>query len=155
MTPVEAFIEATKVRAKAYSFLYEEMVNEIGRENADKIFSNATYKLGVDKSKLYSEEARKNAKILAEEFVSNPLSHEVFKQSVIEGDENKAVIQMKRCPLVDKWKEMGLSRDKIKTLCDLAYRVDFGKIESLGYKMRFDKRLSDNDDSCMLVIEKM
>jgi len=154
MTPVEAFIEATKVRAKAYLFLYEEMKAEIGEEKAKKIFSNAVYKLGIDKSKLYPDNVKASAISIAEEFVSNPLSREVFKQSIISGNDDKAIIKMERCPLVDKWNEMKLSENKIKTMCDLAYRIDFGKIESLGFKLTFDKRIADGEDSCVLIIEK-
>jgi hypothetical protein len=52
------------------------------------------------------------------------------------------------------WKEMGLSKKRIVKLCDLAYRVDFGKIESLGYRLTFCSRIADNEKSCILDIKR-
>jgi hypothetical protein len=54
--------------------------------------------------------------------------------------------------LVDMWKEMNLSEDKIKLLCDVACRIDFGNVESKGLKLEFKSRISYRDASCVLDI---
>lgn len=154
MTPEEAFINATKLRAKAYYYIFEEFSNELGEEKAIKIFSKAIYKFGEDKSKVFSDNAKKSAKKFGEEFVSNPISNKVFKQKFLEGNEEFAKVEMKNCPLVEMWKEMGLSKEKISIMCDIAYMVDFGKTESAGYKLKFNSRIADSDDCCLLEIKK-
>lgn len=154
MTPEKAFITATKARAKAYYFIFEEFANEIGEEKAKEIFSKAIYKFGIDKSKTFSNDAKKSAKKFGEEFVSNPISNKVFKQTFIEGNNDYAKIEMKNCPLVEMWKEMRLSKEKISLMCDIAHMVDFGKTETAGYKLKFNSRIADGDDCCLLEIQK-
>jgi hypothetical protein len=154
MTPVEAFTTATKARAKAYYFIFEEFANEIGEEKAIKIFSKAIYKFGIDKSKKFSNKAKKSAKQFGEEFVSNPISNKVFKQTFIEGNNDYAKVEMKNCPLVEMWKEMGLSKEKISLLCDIAHMVDFGKTESSGFNLKFNSRIADGENCCQLEINK-
>ena len=61
MNPVEAFVEATKVRAKAYVYIFDAMVDEIGEEKAKKIFSKATYNMGKDKIENLTDEEKKSA----------------------------------------------------------------------------------------------
>lgn len=153
MTPIEAFISATKLRAKAYYYIFEEFANELGEKKAKEIFSKAIYKFGEDKSKQFSDNSKQSPKNFGEEFVSNPISNKVFKQKFLEGNNNQAKIKMENCPLVEMWKEMGLSKKKISTLCDIAHMVDFGKTESAGFELKFNTRIADGDDCCLLEIQ--
>jgi hypothetical protein len=77
-----------------------------------------------------------------------------FGQSIVSSDENSAKIEMTNCALVAMWKEMGFSDERILKLCDLAYQVDFGKIESLGYSLSFCSRIAGKGESCILEITK-
>jgi hypothetical protein len=151
---LNAFENATKTRAKAYAYIYEELLGTVGEKKADKIFSKAIYRLGIDKSKKFPANAKKSAKEVADYFIKDPVSRAAFKQSVVSGDEKSARIQMKSCYLVKMWKEMGLSDARILKLCDLAYQVDFGKIESLGYHLEFSSRIADKGKACVLEITK-
>jgi len=154
MTPEQAFIQATKTRAKAYFYLYEELSKEFGDEKACEVFSRAIYRLGIDKSGKFSDRAGLCAMAFAEEFVKDPVSSKVFSQNVLEADNENARIEMKSCPLVDTWKEMKLSCDTIKLMCDLACQVDFGTIESKGYKLYFPQRIACGDESCILEVRR-
>jgi hypothetical protein len=49
---------------------------------------------------------------------------------------------------VEAWDDMGLSPEEKKTLCDIAYQVDFGKFETAGYKLKFDCRIAEGDSTC-------
>ena len=151
---IAAFEKATMLRAKAYALIYEELAKETGEKKADKIFMKAIYRLGVDKSKTYSAKAKKNAKAFAEEFVKDPVGSSMFRQRVISADDDRAEIEMKYCPLVKIWKSMGLPKKKISKLCDMAYQVDFGAIESLGYNLKFRCRIADDCKSCILDVSK-
>jgi hypothetical protein len=154
MTAEEAFIKATKARAKAYYYLYEEMVKEFGVQKADKVFSKAMYNLGLEKAETFRPESKDSAEILADEFVKDGLGKKVFSQTVIESSNLKAVIEMRSCPLVAAWKEMNLSEQKIKKLCDMAHQIDFGTVEGKGLSLNFPNRIACGDESCLLEVYK-
>jgi hypothetical protein len=153
-TVQKTFENATKVRAKAYAYIYEELVKELGAKKADSLFSKAIYRLGKDKAANYPESAKKSAEGVARFFIKDPVSRGAFKQSILSANDTEALIEMKNCALVAMWKEMGYSDARIRKLCDLAYQVDFGKIESLGYNLRFRSRIADNKKSCILEITR-
>jgi hypothetical protein len=154
MTPEEAFIQATKFRAKAYYYLYEELSKDAGNSHAFDICSRAIYKLGIDKSKTFKKESENSAEILAEEFVKDDIGRSVFAQKILNGNKNESCIEMKKCPLVDMWKDMDLSAEMIQKLCDIAHQIDFGTIEGKGFKLNFRSRISYSGDSCILEIHR-
>ncbi|HEX9063343.1 MAG TPA: L-2-amino-thiazoline-4-carboxylic acid hydrolase [Clostridia bacterium] len=154
MTNEEVFIQASKLRAKAYYYLFDEFSKEIGEEKTQEIFKKAIYRLGLDKSESFSSAAGLSAKTFAEEFVKDPIGKNVFKQSILEAQEDKAVVEMKGCPLVDLWKELNLSDEQIAKLCDAAHQIDYGTVEGKGLKLKFPTRLSHGGSSCILEINK-
>lgn len=154
MTTEEAFINATKMRAKAYYYIFKEFADELGEKKAKEIFSRAIYKFGEDKPKVFPARAKISAKKFGEVFVSNPLSNKAFKQKFLEGNDEYAKVEMKNCPLVEMWKEMGLTKEEISTMCDIAYMTDFGKTESAGLNLKFNSRIALGDYCCLLEINK-
>jgi hypothetical protein len=151
---VEAFEKATRLRAKAYAYLYEELVEKIGKAIADEVFSKAIYRLGEDAAHTIPEQSLKNPAAIADNFIDDPIPRCVFRQSIVKSDNHSAVVEMKQCPLVVVWREMALPPSRIRKLCDLAYRIDFGKIETLGYRLDFRSRIADGDNSCILEISE-
>lgn len=153
---LQAVSEANKTRAQAYYFLYKEMEKKIGKESAVEIFKNAMYKMGKEKSsKKYSNQAKENAEILAEEFVNKDKLHkDLFQKKKVKAEKNECEIQMYNCPLVEKWQEMKLAESEISLLCDLAYQIDYGTFETLGYKLEFLSRCADGDNCCHLHLIK-
>jgi len=154
MNPAEAYIKATKLRAKAYAYFYDEMTREFGSQSADKIFTAATYRLGIDGSGMYSQEAKHSARKLGEEFTSDPLLREVFQQELLAANDETVTIKMKQCPLVDQWKEMNVPQLEIEKLCQLANRIDYGIFESLGYELASPQQISRGGESCILVVTR-
>jgi len=151
---VKAFKNATMMRAKAYAYIYDELLKQTGMKKADEIFSKAIYRLGADKTGNFTIKAKKSLKNLALEFIKDPVSRAVFRQNILSCTEDNLKIEMKSCPLVDMWKKMGLSKTRIQKLCDLAYQIDFGKIEGLGYGLKFNSRIACGNRSCVLDIIK-
>jgi len=147
--------DAIKLRAQAYSFIYDEISSVNGKEKADEIFKKAIYKLGSVKSSSYNYNAKTDASILSDEFVNKDTVHkEIFKKQQLSSNKNECVLEMKKCPLVEKWKQSGIDTKEISHLCDLAYQIDFGTFETLGYKLNFRQRLADGADSCILELKK-
>ena len=154
MTPELSFIQATKFRAKAYFYIFDELSENIGEEKAIKILSKATYRLGIDKAGTFKKESESNAEILSNEFIKDEIGRNVFGQTVINGNENEAKIEMKKCPLVEMWKEMKLSKEMIQKLCGIAHQIDFGTVEGKGFNLKFASRISYGNESCILEISK-
>ncbi len=154
MTPEQAFINATKFRGRAYYYFYDEMAKAFGEDRAAEVYSKAIYRLGIDKSNSFKKESGKSAMALADDFVGNETGRNVFAQTILSADENEATIEMKNCPLVEAWKEMNLTDEMISRLCDLAYQVDYGTVEGLGFKLDFKSRISDGCPACILHIHK-
>ena len=154
MTPEQAFIQATKFRAKAYFYFFDELSEEIGEEKAKEVLSKAIYRLGIDKSNTFAEESETSAKILSDEFIKDEIGRNVFDQAVLSGNNKQASIEMKNCPLVEMWKEMKLSKDMIQKLCDMAHQIDFGTVEGKGFNLKFASRISYGNKSCILEISK-
>ena len=153
-TPEEAFVKATRARAKVYHYLYEELLSELGEEKAEEIFSKAIYKYGIDNSNVFSDRSRESAGAFAGEFVKDPIGRSVFSQTILTGDKDRAVIEMKNCPLVQQWLEIGLPPEKVRRLCDIAHQVDFGTIEGKGFNLKFPTRISYGEGSCVLEISR-
>jgi len=150
----QAFEEATKLRAKAYAYFFEELIKEMDVQAAKDLCSRATYRLGLDKAETIPEKSRDSAQKIAEHFVANSVGNAVFNQRILSADKNKAVIEMKNCPLVIMWRDMKLPNTRICTLCDFAHKIDYGNIEGAGFKLSFTSRIACGDESCILEISK-
>jgi hypothetical protein len=60
---------------------------------------------------------------------------------------------MEACPLVFAWKEMGLSEEKIQTLCEVASAIDKGTFETETTELVFTHQLGKGDLKCRLMIQ--
>ncbi len=80
---------------------------------------------------------------------------EMFEKEIVCEGEDKCVAKFHRCPLVDAWREYGLSPERIDRLCDLANKGDFGRASNFKKaKLSFPKRIGGGDDYCELLIER-
>jgi hypothetical protein len=59
-----------------------------------------------------------------------------------------------RCPLVFGWKRMGLEPEMIEKLCKIAHQVDYGNVESFGFKLDMDPGLGQGEERCTLLVRK-
>jgi hypothetical protein len=151
---IDTFISTTKLRAKAYAYFYEEAEKEVGQAKAVEMFKRAAYRLGLDKSKSFRQEAHESAAELAEDFKSDPVGEHVFQIKIINKSENKAEIAMSYCPLLEMWREMKYSPDEICRLCDIAHQIDYGTIEGCGFALEFPERAACCGEKCILKISK-
>jgi len=147
---------ANKMRAILYHYLLDETEQAVGAEKAAEIFRKATHRRGRDIQKMYGdcltgcdfrEVARKFVAISAAEGT-------LFTPAVESADDDRAVVTMKTCPLVEAWKEMGLSGDRIARLCDVASAIDHGTFESEATTLAFSHKLGQGDEMCRLIISK-
>ncbi len=155
---LEQVAQATRQRAAVYAHLYRVLKSRLGEEQAVALMSEAIRDHGREKSrKGYSAEARGGDLVrAAEEFASpDPAKQYQFAPRVVSAAPDEAVIAMSRCPLVDQWREMGLSAGDVATLCRIARSVDFGTWEgALPFALAFEGTRGDGKDACVLRIRK-
>lgn len=152
----QALNRVTILRAKAYVYLYEEISKVVGEKRAKEICSNTTYRLGTEIFNEFSKKANKPSLTLAElstAIVTTPEHGTVYKKEQVISKKNNVKIKIKNCPLVQTWREMGLSTEKIKLMCDIAHQIDIGTIKSAGYDITFPFRISTGEDSCTMEIK--
>ena len=142
-------VNELKNRARIYINIYRELSREIGAEKAAVILKRALYARGREKGlQLASRIAEPNLHELAVAFMEGNADMDAFGHEVVEERSDSIVLRLNRCPLVEAWKEAGLSLKEQKALCDIAYQVDFGKFETAGYKLAFSCRVADACKSC-------
>ncbi len=142
-----------KNRARIYIHLYRELSNELGREKAAVILKRALYARGKEKGLQLAEKIGKpDLHKLALAFVEGKAKMDAFGHEVAQEEPDAVLLRLNRCPLVEAWKEEGLSSEEQKVLCDIAYQVDFGKFEAAGYTLAFTCRIAEAGASCDLKV---
>lgn len=143
-------------RAALYYFIFNEMRCELGEEKAVEIMSRAIHKRGVEhgKQKYGAAAAARDFAAIGEMFVAgSACDGELFEPGVDEVRADGVVLTMKACPLVDAWRELGLSDADVDTMCAVASAVDVGTYEGIGLAFGFRERLGEADGArCVLDI---
>ena len=146
-----ALSKELKNRAQIYVHIYFELSKEIGQERAVAILKRALYARGREKGlQLSARIGAPNLHELAVAFMEGQADMDAFGHEIVQEHSDYVLLRLNRCPLVDAWREMGLSPDEQKILCDIAYQVDFGKFETAGYHLQFSCRIADACKSCDL-----
>lgn len=63
----------------------------------------------------------------------------------------ESVIRFHHCPLQAKWEKMGLSKERINQLCNIANKADLGRASNFKHvELSFPKRIGGGDEYCEL-----
>jgi hypothetical protein len=116
----------------------------------------AIYRWGGVKSERYRELAeKKDFTGIAKEFIkTSPCNGKLFKPKINKVDAHSAIVDMERCPLVEAWKEMGLSESEVAKMCEIANATDFGKYEGMGFKLNIESTIAKGEERCRLIIKE-
>ena len=148
---ISVLVGEIKNRARIYVHIYRELSKEVGEEKATEILKKAIYARGREKGLQLADRIKTpDLHDLAVTFVEGKGQMDAFGHEVVHEANGQVVLRLKRCPLVEAWKEAGLSPAERRKMCDIAYQVDFGKFETAGYTLSFDCRISDDGGSCDL-----
>lgn len=153
---VDDTLSAFKFRGVMYYYLFDEMKREFGREKAREVFKRATYRKGVDIQKNYKKSMDNlDFKGLAKDFCDlSAANGSIFHPGIEEVNDNEAIITMASCPLVESWKELGLSPEEIDEMCEVSSAIDYGTFESYVTKLAFSHRIGSGDKMCRLIVSK-
>jgi hypothetical protein len=140
-----------KNRARIYVHVYRELSQEIGEDRAAQVLKRALYARGKEKGEeLARKTGRPDLHKLALAFMEGRGDMDAFGHEIVREQADSVLLRLNQCPLVEAWTEAGLSPAETRTLCDIAYQVDFGKFETAGYRLVFDRRIADGEESCDL-----
>jgi hypothetical protein len=140
-----------KNRARIYVHIYRELSREVGQEKAIEILKRALYARGREKGLQLKEKiGEPDLHELAAAFVEGHADLDAFGHEIVQEHSDYVLLRLNRCPLVDAWREAGLSPAEQKIMCDIAYQVDFGKFETAGYRLAFRCRIAAACKSCDL-----
>ena len=137
-------------RATWFALLYRNFSDVLPEEEVQRLARKAIFEFGLMKAEKDSQEFSPQAWI--QKHVDKG-SFEVF-DSDIEIHEDYSIQQMKFCPLVEAWKEMGCSAEEIALFCDIAMEGDRGRAAGHGMEMELDRTIGKGDICCNLVIRK-
>ncbi len=130
-------------RALMYAYLYDELATELGEERATEIMKRAIRRRGVEVGAKYRDAAsRGDLAEVARIFVEgSPAAGSLFEPGVEEAPaEDRLVLRMTSCPLVDAWEAAGYDAEYIDHLCEVAAEVDHGTFEGAGLELVFLER---------------
>ena len=144
---------AIEHRATWMALMYEE-AEKMGID-AEKMVRNAIRKCGH----IHGENIKNSTKnkdsldsfgysFVNEETIKN------FEMKFKERDNDKLYIEFNYCPLVNAWKKLGLSDEKIELLCDIAMEGDRGIAETMGYNFNLLETIAKCNKTCKVNFNK-
>ncbi len=141
-------------RAHIYRHLLDVLDAELGSERAEELVSRAIRCRGLETGEKYAEAlATGGLEAVGNLFCEgSPCGGVLFRPSVAEheGDE-RIVLRMEACPLVDAWEIAGLSPEEVDRLCRVAAAVDEGTFERAGLQLTFlERRGVPGHERCLL-----
>lgn len=125
---------AFKNRARLYKNLLDELTAALGPERAEALLVAAIEKRGEEAGRaLFAHLSAPNAAQVADTFLAvSPAEGTLFPHTRTQDKAGRVTIAVSRCPLLDAWREDGLSDTEIARLCRIAGRFDNGCFGAAG-----------------------
>lgn len=137
-------------RAVWFALLYDGFKEVLPEEEVERVARKAIFEYGKMKAKSDPVPFTHVDWVKRHEKKGSAL---VF-DSDIECQQCYSVQQMKYCPLVAAWKDMGFSKDYLAKFCDIAMEGDRGRAAAHGVSMTLEKSIGKGDSECRLVIHE-
>ncbi len=85
-------------------------------------------------------------------FMMGPeVGRHVYGMEAIQLKKEHSIAHFHHCPLYEKWKQLGLSEERINQLCNIANKADLGRASNFKHvDLTFPKRLGVGDEYCEL-----
>ncbi len=130
-------------RALMYAYLYEELADELGEERATELMKRSIHRRGLEVGRAYRAAAHAgDLEEVGHIFCDrSPCEGQLFEPGIEEQDDDKIVLRMSSCPLMDAWRGAGLDPEEIEHMCEIASAVDEGTFEGAGLELTFLDRL--------------
>ena len=116
------------------------------------ILKKAIYRVGQTWGEKLGE--CENPSVFWNKLVGSDDMRQILKLDWIRDEGDEVELHFHRCPLVFGWKRMGLEPEMIERLCKIAHQVDYGNVESFGFKLDMAPGLGQGQERCTLVVRK-
>ena len=135
-------------------YLYHILMamEEAGVEEPDEILKKAIYNVGRTWAEKLGQ-CPTPADVFAK-LVGNPDMKAILKWDCIKEGEEEAEYHFHRCPLVFGWQRLGLEEEMVKRLCAIGHQIDYGNVESHGFKLEMHPGLAQGEEQCVLKVTK-
>jgi predicted ArsR family transcriptional regulator len=134
---------AFQTRAYMYAYIYEELLEALGKDAAVALMKRAIHRRGLEVGRKYRS-AVASADLIEVGSIfctGSPCDGALFEPGIEETSKGRVVLRMTACPLVETWRDMGLPAEEVDTLCEVAAAVDEGTFEGAGLELEFLSRL--------------
>jgi hypothetical protein len=154
MVPFEWLKGAFAMRAAAYANMFDVLRETYGVDQAVKIVSEATRRMGATMGDKFKDLAPGNLEALRDRFINGiPAGDKMFAPEVLSCDSNKLDIKFHRCPLKEAWLAMGRSEEDVELLCKAAAAIDGGLFKAAGFFFSNETWRPGDEGCCRLIIE--
>lgn len=147
---IEKVRAAIKDRATWFALLYDAFKEVLPEEEVERVARKAIFEFGKLKAKNDPEPFSHVEWVKRHEKKGSAL---VF-DSEIECQACYSVQQMRFCPLVEAWKEMGYPKEYLAKFCDIAMEGDRGRAAAHGVSMILEEAIGKGDKQCRLIIQE-
>jgi hypothetical protein len=144
----KGYIEGTHDRAMWLHYLLETAA-KLGTD-VEALTDEAIFKNGKAATSDWTDV--KNAGDFARTMADSVIGREAFKATIVEENDEHAILHFKYCPLVAAWEKEGLSKERIADLCRHACKGDQGRASNFPITLAFPKQLAKGDEYCELDI---
>jgi L-2-amino-thiazoline-4-carboxylic acid hydrolase len=146
--------DAFENRALMYWYIYDELASEVGADRATTIMKQAVFRRGLEVGRKYRAAAESGdlAEVGAIFCEGSPSEGELFSPAIEALDDDRLVLRMESCPLVDAWRTIGLAPEEIDRMCEISAAVDQGTFAGAGLSLEFLDRLG-KPGSCRCLLE--
>jgi hypothetical protein len=134
---------AFETRAYMYAYIYEELVQVLGKDEAIAAMKRAIYRRGLEVGRKY-QSAVESADLIEVGSIfcgGSPCAGGLFEPGIETSSKGHIVLRMTSCPLVEAWQGMGLAPEEVDTLCEVAAAVDEGTFAGAGLDLEFLSRI--------------
>ncbi len=143
-------INAIKDRAIWFALLWNSFAKIVPRDQLEKCAREAIAQFGVLKAK---KDGRKISPKEWTETHRKKGSAEVFRTKIKIGDE-ACEQMMTYCPLLEAWKEMGVTPEEQDLFCDIAMEADRARANEHNLICEIPCRLGRGDVNCRLILRE-
>lgn len=119
-------------RADLYRLLLDELTRSLGAAEAEALLIRVIEKRGQEVAAVFRDFRPDQAREIGEAFLAvSPDGGRMYPTDVEPRDDGIS-FQVRRCPLKDAWREVGIGGEKLQTLCRIAGAFDRGLFEATG-----------------------
>lgn len=156
----QAVLDAYKDRTRQVYFIWRKLKELYPEVDANRVIREGSYDFGLFQGEKIAKAYGGGEKVGPKEALLGQTSRGgllVFKQKIVELNNQKAVKHFNRCPHVEALQELGLSKEEIKMFCrDMLGHCDYAICKPFtNVKIEFPTTIADGEGQpCAMTITR-